>query len=55
MIYGDDFLYKKYEGDNYATIMFPVENTIIEIIGHGDMANYEALKKLCVAEKVVVK
>ncbi len=54
-LYGDDFLYNKYEGDDYAIIMFPVENTIIEIIAYGETANYEALKKLCVAEKVVVK
>ena len=52
---GEDFLYRKYEQSDLATIIFPVENTIIEIWGHGNMANYEALKKLCVAEKVVVE
>jgi len=52
----DGFIYEDYyEKHGFATIIFPVENTIIEIFGNGDMANYEALKKLCVAEKVVVK
>lgn len=52
----DGFIYEDYcEKHGFSVIMFPVENTIIEIRGHGDMANYEALKKLCVAEKVVVK
>lgn len=54
-LYGDDFLYTKREHRNYAFMRFAVENTMIEIIGNGDMANYDALKKLCVAEKVVVK
>ncbi len=55
VISSDDHLYIKFDKSESATIIFPVENTIIEIRGHGDMANYEALKKLCVAEKVVVK
>ena len=54
-LYGDDFLYKKYENAYYATIIFPVENTRIEIFSRSDTANYETLKKLCVAEKVVVQ
>ncbi len=52
----DGFIFKDYkERFGFATIMFAVKNTVIEITGHGDMANYEALKKLCVANKVTIK
>ncbi len=55
LLYGDDFLYTKHERSDFAVIKFPVENTMIEIFSNSELANYEALKKLCVAEKVVVK
>jgi len=55
LLCGDDFLYTKYERSDFAVIEFSVENTMIRILSNSELANYEALKKLCVAEKVVVK
>ena len=40
---------------NFSTIAFPVENTMIDIYAKSeDLKSFEALKKLCVAQKVIV-